>query len=322
MREGRRGFFKGLWHGIDATRRFVINAVFVVLVIVVIVALLKDDKPEVAKRTALVLRPQGPIVEQLAGDEVDERYGSSFLQPQQDAAVDSWSEPYSHGASVSPVTVEADGLSDSMFAEIAFGPTTPSEPAAPPPEAPAVLARASHQLVCEDPLRMLRVQDRDAAGGRGEDPARRSNLADRRLRRDERQVAAVALAGEADLEQLADRFERSEHLQTAIDGIELLIGVANDAPLLEHALPSRAIEVVPRSADLDLFALRLDLGRDVIEPEQLQSLAAEALPLAGGDGADAAAAAARAERAAAAKACSPASLPAKMKMYRSPTCCR
>jgi hypothetical protein len=71
-----------------------------------------------------------------ADDEGEERYGSSFLQPQQDAAVDAWSEPYSHGASVSPVTVEADGLSDSMFAEIAFGPTTPSEPATPPPQTP------------------------------------------------------------------------------------------------------------------------------------------------------------------------------------------
>jgi len=71
MREHRRGFFKGMWRGIDATRRFVINVVFLILVVAVIVVLLKDDKPKIPKRTVLVINPQGPIVEQLGGDPME-----------------------------------------------------------------------------------------------------------------------------------------------------------------------------------------------------------------------------------------------------------
>lgn len=63
--------------------------------------------------------------------DASDRYGSSFLQPQEQSAVDSWSEPYGHGASVNPVTVDAEGLGDSMFTDLAFGPTTPSTPAMP-----------------------------------------------------------------------------------------------------------------------------------------------------------------------------------------------
>lgn len=42
--------------------------------------------------------------------------------------------------------------------------------------------------------------------------------------------------------------------------------------LLTQVFPEEHLEVVPRSADIDLFALRLDLGRDALDPEKLSEI--------------------------------------------------
>jgi protease-4 len=58
------------WRGIDAARRVFINLLFVALVIVLLVVLFSDDKPDIADSTALVIAPKGRLVEQLTGQSI------------------------------------------------------------------------------------------------------------------------------------------------------------------------------------------------------------------------------------------------------------
>ena len=53
----------------------------------------------------------------------------------------------------------------------------------------------------------------------------------------------------------------------------LALGLQVRQVLLSRVFPSDRIEVAPRSADLDLFALRLDLGRDALSQSDLGELA-------------------------------------------------
>lgn len=52
----------------------------------------------------------------------------------------------------------------------------------------------------------------------------------------------------------------------------LALGFAVRALLLANVFPADHLEVVPRSADIDLFALRLDLGRDSLDEQALDEL--------------------------------------------------
>lgn len=70
MREKRRSVLARTWGAVDATRRFVLNVLFLAVVVAVVVLLLRDGGPEVPKKAALVLAPNGAIVEQLDGDRV------------------------------------------------------------------------------------------------------------------------------------------------------------------------------------------------------------------------------------------------------------
>jgi hypothetical protein len=54
----------------------------------------------------------------------------------------------------------------------------------------------------------------------------------------------------------------------------LALGLKVRELLLVQVFPEDSIEVVPRSADIDLFALRLDLGRDALDAAVLADLAA------------------------------------------------
>ncbi len=75
MVEKRPGFlrrlFGGLWHGLDFTRRLVVNLVFLVLLVLVISALFGGGEPKVKEKTTLVLDPKGEIVEQYSGSPAD-----------------------------------------------------------------------------------------------------------------------------------------------------------------------------------------------------------------------------------------------------------
>ncbi len=57
------GFFVGLWNTLNFTRRLVFNLIFLALVVVVVAALFAT-RSTLAPRTALILNPQGAIVEQ------------------------------------------------------------------------------------------------------------------------------------------------------------------------------------------------------------------------------------------------------------------
>ena len=63
----RRGFGM-LWRGIDATRRTVLNILFLLIVLILLIALFSGGAKPVTAKTALVLELKGEIVEQHAGD--------------------------------------------------------------------------------------------------------------------------------------------------------------------------------------------------------------------------------------------------------------
>lgn len=65
-----RRAFSSLWRGIDQMRRFTVNVLFVLLVVFVLAWLFTDDGPDIPDQAALVLAPDGDIVEQLDGDPV------------------------------------------------------------------------------------------------------------------------------------------------------------------------------------------------------------------------------------------------------------
>lgn len=68
MSDEKKSFFKQLqplWRGIDLLRRVVLNIAFLVILIFLLNLLLRDTRPDVPGSTALVIAPQGNIVEQL-----------------------------------------------------------------------------------------------------------------------------------------------------------------------------------------------------------------------------------------------------------------
>src|SRR6202050_486841 len=64
-----RSFFSGLWHGLDVLRR-VLQLIFLLVVVGVIIGLMRGSVPRVPARAALLLAPEGQLVEQLSGEPV------------------------------------------------------------------------------------------------------------------------------------------------------------------------------------------------------------------------------------------------------------
>ena len=63
-------FLRGLWRGVDVTRRLVFNLLFL-LVLVFILVVVFSEGPVLHERSALVLAPRGQIVEQYSADPVE-----------------------------------------------------------------------------------------------------------------------------------------------------------------------------------------------------------------------------------------------------------
>ncbi|MBX3691058.1 signal peptide peptidase SppA [Dokdonella sp.] len=63
-------FFRGLWNTLNFTRRLVFNLIFVVILFAVVVSAMRGS-PTIEAKTALVLDPEGTIVEQYSGDPVE-----------------------------------------------------------------------------------------------------------------------------------------------------------------------------------------------------------------------------------------------------------
>jgi len=57
--------------GFDAARRVFVNLLFVALVVVLLIVLFSDGKPDIADSTALVIAPKGQLVEQLTGQSIE-----------------------------------------------------------------------------------------------------------------------------------------------------------------------------------------------------------------------------------------------------------
>lgn len=69
---------KALWRALDFARRLTLNLVFLLIVILVVAAISSSDKPLLPSGVALVVAPQGRLVEERSGDPVDRALGSSF----------------------------------------------------------------------------------------------------------------------------------------------------------------------------------------------------------------------------------------------------
>jgi protease-4 len=63
-----RRLFRGLWRLLDASRRVVLNLVFLAIVIVIVLGFIKNGPAAIAEKTALVLRIDGTIGEQKSGN--------------------------------------------------------------------------------------------------------------------------------------------------------------------------------------------------------------------------------------------------------------
>lgn len=69
MNDEKKGFFKRIrpiWRGLDIIRKIILNVVFFVILIYVLNWLLGDTRPVVPESTALVIAPQGNLVDELS----------------------------------------------------------------------------------------------------------------------------------------------------------------------------------------------------------------------------------------------------------------
>ncbi len=71
------GFFVGLWAFINFARLLVFNAIFVIIVIAIIIAM-RTGTPTIQDHTALVLNPKGNIVEQYTADAAQRAFSDAF----------------------------------------------------------------------------------------------------------------------------------------------------------------------------------------------------------------------------------------------------
>ena len=76
-----RQFFGGLFAAVDFTRRLVINALFLLIVLIVLVALFSGGVGPLEPKTTLVIDPQGAIVEQYSAEPLDRALGESLGDP-------------------------------------------------------------------------------------------------------------------------------------------------------------------------------------------------------------------------------------------------
>ena len=63
---------RALWRGIDAARKVFVNLLFLFIVIAVFALAFTSDEPDIADTTALVIAPEGYLVEQLTAKSIDQ----------------------------------------------------------------------------------------------------------------------------------------------------------------------------------------------------------------------------------------------------------
>lgn len=65
-----RSFFSGLWRGLDALRK-VLHLIVLLVILAIVVGALRGAVPRIPSRAALLVAPQGELVEQLSGNPVE-----------------------------------------------------------------------------------------------------------------------------------------------------------------------------------------------------------------------------------------------------------
>lgn len=65
-----RAFFSGLWRGLDALRK-VLHLIVLLVIFAVVLGALRGNMPRIPARAALLVTPQGELVEQLTGEAVE-----------------------------------------------------------------------------------------------------------------------------------------------------------------------------------------------------------------------------------------------------------
>src|SRR5579862_2362851 len=65
-----RSFFAGVWRGLDGLRK-VLHLILLLAFFIVVVAALRGSVPHIPARAALLVAPQGTLVEQLSGDPLE-----------------------------------------------------------------------------------------------------------------------------------------------------------------------------------------------------------------------------------------------------------
>jgi protease-4 len=68
-----RSFFSGLWRGLDGLRK-VLHLLVLLVIVGVLVGVLHSGVPRVPARAALLIAPEGRLVEQLSGDPVQRAF--------------------------------------------------------------------------------------------------------------------------------------------------------------------------------------------------------------------------------------------------------
>lgn len=76
-------FFMGIWNFIDGTRRLVLNLLFLLIVVLIVLAFVDTSGSRVVQpKTALLLNPQGDIVEEFSGSPLDQAFMRATAQTQ------------------------------------------------------------------------------------------------------------------------------------------------------------------------------------------------------------------------------------------------
>ena len=76
-----RQFFGGLFAAVDFTRRLVVNAIFLLIVLIFAIAIFSGGAGPLEQKTTLVIDPQGAIVEQYTAEPLDRALGESLGDP-------------------------------------------------------------------------------------------------------------------------------------------------------------------------------------------------------------------------------------------------
>lgn len=105
--------FKGLWRALDFARRLTVNLIFLLLVILIVAAISSGDDPLLPSGVALVLSPEGTLVEERSGDPVDRALGASFRDQEPEAVLRDLLEAIDAAATddrIEALVLDLDGL--------------------------------------------------------------------------------------------------------------------------------------------------------------------------------------------------------------------